>query len=473
MAKCVQCGRNMPGFSLKKKCSWCEQYEAAQRGEVSEVQHVMPTPWHQSVATAAPVTTALLALNFLVFVLMIAQGVSVENPGSQDLIRWGANFGPLTLSGQWWRLVSHMFLHIGFFHLALNMWFLYSLGPECERFLGSVTYAVLYFFSGIAGGLASLMWNPHAVSAGASGALFGVLGAMIAAYKFGESSLPSSLIRGRLQSLLVCVGISVVWGFVGRIDNAAHAGGFVIGLIGGILVAKAAPDESNFAGRALILVLIAALVGGAFWWVRYQRPVDPQITRTRVYEYLQKNRINDAVAELERSVKRSPNDTGSRLMLATLYTRLGKHAEAMQQSEWVLTHSNQNDYARTMAGTFIACNFISNKRFDEGEKYFSAMVAKDPTDEVPHQSLGELAEAQNQHDVAVNEYQKVIALQPSQFGAFAGLGRSYTKLKRYDDAIAAYNKAIELSDEGEDDEFGFHQELKAVEKLKQDSTPAK
>jgi membrane associated rhomboid family serine protease/cytochrome c-type biogenesis protein CcmH/NrfG len=465
----------MPGFSLKKKCSWCEQYEAAQRGEeVSDIQHVMPAPWQQNVATAAPVTTALLALNFLVFILMIAQGVSFENPGSQDLIRWGANFGPMTMSGQWWRLVSYMFLHIGFFHIALNMWFLYSLGPECEKFLGSVTYTILYFVAGIGGGIASLLWHPFSVSAGASGALFGILGVMIAAYKFGESSLPSSLIRARLQSLLVCVGISIVWGFVGRIDNAAHAGGFAIGLIGGFLIAKAAPDQSNVAVRAVIMVLIAGLVGGAFWWLRYQTPVDPRITRMRVSQYLQLNQVDNAVAELERAVKRSPNDTGSRLMLATLYGKLGKHTEAMQQSEWVLAHAGQEDYARTMAGTFIATDFISNKRFDEGEKYFSAMAAKDPNDVVPHQALGELAEAQDHHDVAVSEYQKMVALQPNQFAAFAGLGRSYTKLKRYDDAISAYHKAIELSgDDEQDDELGFHQELKAVEKLKQDATPAK
>jgi membrane associated rhomboid family serine protease/Flp pilus assembly protein TadD len=464
----------MPGFSFKKKCSWCEQYDAAQRGEeVSDVQHVMTAPWQQSVASNAPVTTALLAINILVFILMVAQGVSIENPTTQDLIRWGANFGQLTLAGQWWRIISHMFVHIGFFHLALNMWFLYSLGPECERFLGSITYTALYFLAGIAGGLASLMWHPYAVSAGASGALFGVLGVMIAAYKFGESSLPSSLVRGRLQSLLVCVGISVVWGFVGRVDNAAHAGGFVIGLIVGLLVAKAVPDESNLAGRAVIMVLATALVGGVFWFVRYQLPVDPYIVQTRVSGYLRQNRANDAVAELERLVKRTPTDMRARLMLATLYTRLGKHAEGMQQSEWVLAHAGQNDYSRTMAGTFIASDFISSQRFEDGEKYFSAIAAKDPNDAVPHQSLGELAEAQNHHDVAVSEYQKVMALQPTQIAALAGLGRSYTKLKRYDDAISAYNKAIELSGENDDDELGFHRELKAVEKLKQDSVQTK
>jgi tetratricopeptide (TPR) repeat protein len=145
----------------------------------------------------------------------------------------------------------------------------------------------------------------------------------------------------------------------------------------------------------------------------------------------------------------------------------------MQQSEWVLAHAGQNDYSRTMAGTFIASDFISSQRFEDGEKYFSAIAAKDPNDAVPHQSLGELAEAQNHHDVAVSEYQKVMALQPTQIAALAGLGRSYTKLKRYDDAISAYNKAIELSGENDDDELGFHRELKAVEKLKQDSVQTK
>ena len=119
MAKCAQCGRNLPGFSFGKKiCRWCLEYEAAKRGEISEnaVQRVMPAPWvgHGS---SRPVTQAIFGINAAVFLGMALAGVSVMDPTSQELLHWGANAGQLTLSGDWWRLFTNVFLHIGFIHI--------------------------------------------------------------------------------------------------------------------------------------------------------------------------------------------------------------------------------------------------------------------------------------------------------------------------------------------------------------------
>src|SRR3569832_1316445 len=123
----------MQGFSLRKICSWCVEYNAAQRGEHVEVQHVMNKPWERSATDEIPVTMALLTINILIYIMMIATGVDAANPTSADLLKWGANFGPYTLGGESWRLISHMFLHIGYFHLAMNMWCLYSVGSTCEK----------------------------------------------------------------------------------------------------------------------------------------------------------------------------------------------------------------------------------------------------------------------------------------------------------------------------------------------------
>ena len=122
---------------------------------------------------------------------MLATGVNFLAPDPQDMLNWGADFGPKTLNGQWWRTVTCMFLHFGIIHLGFNMWVLWDLGQLVERLVGNVGFLVLYFASGIAGSLASLAWQPLAISAGASGAVFGVAGALLGLIAFRHDSVPS------------------------------------------------------------------------------------------------------------------------------------------------------------------------------------------------------------------------------------------------------------------------------------------
>src|SRR5262245_31187047 len=133
--------------------------------------------FHRALRTGTPrvyVTAALIGLNVAVFAAMLLDGVHPLSPTPLDLIDWVADFGPLTTHGQWWRLLTATFLHIGFFHLMFNMWALSAFGPLVERQVGNVGFLVLYLVAGLVGSVASLWWNPLLVSAGASGAIFGV-----------------------------------------------------------------------------------------------------------------------------------------------------------------------------------------------------------------------------------------------------------------------------------------------------------
>ena len=143
--------------------------------------------------------------------MVLASGPSLDFTG-QVLVHFGANFGPFTLSGQWWRLLTYMFLHGGLMHIAFNMWCLWDLGALCESLYGRWTFAAIYFITGIAGGVASVGWNPRVLSVGASGAIFGLAGALIASFYLGEFSLPRVAISGTLRSLLFFVGFNVVFG---------------------------------------------------------------------------------------------------------------------------------------------------------------------------------------------------------------------------------------------------------------------
>ena len=129
----------------------------------------MPTPWTRK-SGIPTVTQAIFGINVAVFLGMTLAGVSPADPTTRELVHWGANSARLTLSGDWWRLVTSMFLHIGIVHIGLNMWCLWRLGALCENLYGPWTFGLVYLISGVSGSLASIAWHPYGVSAGASGA---------------------------------------------------------------------------------------------------------------------------------------------------------------------------------------------------------------------------------------------------------------------------------------------------------------
>src|SRR5262249_40779524 len=155
---------------------WCVRHEAAQRGETSDdaTQPVMPVPWERGATRHVALTQVLVGINAAVFLGMILAGMSLTDPSTQQLIRWGANWGPLTLGGQPWRLLTCIFLHAGILHIGFNMWCLWDLGALCESLYGPWTFGAVYFISGVGASITSVAWNPGGVSVGASGAIFGV-----------------------------------------------------------------------------------------------------------------------------------------------------------------------------------------------------------------------------------------------------------------------------------------------------------
>ena len=179
----------------------------------------------------------LLGINVFIFIAMVVKGASVTQPTADQLLRWGANFGPLTLTGQWWRLLTAMFVHIGLVHLALNMWCLWQLGLLAEHLYGPKTFLALYVISGLAASIVSLARNPLVVTAGASGAIFGLAGALIATLYLGTLAAPRGALRTSLVSLVGFAGYNLAYGFLkSGIDNGAHIGGLISGmLLGSVL----------------------------------------------------------------------------------------------------------------------------------------------------------------------------------------------------------------------------------------------
>lgn len=198
----------------------------------ARLQELTPRVWAMPVVIAACV---------LVWIANVASGMSAFAPESADLYRWGGNATSAVQAGQWWRLVTAMFLHGGIAHLAFNMFALWEAGKLVSRLFGNRGFLLIYFGSGIAGGALSMHFAAQThVAVGASGAIFGVTGALLAAVLQHRGQFPPARSKQLLTGLGIFIAYSLLNGFAKQgIDNAAHVGGLGAGLlIGWLLIEK-------------------------------------------------------------------------------------------------------------------------------------------------------------------------------------------------------------------------------------------
>jgi rhomboid protease GluP len=216
---------------------------------------------------------ALVLINVAVFVAMAVTNGYFGEFETPQVIKWGANFGPATIDGQWWRLISAQFIHVNALHLLANMWVLINAGRLGRQVYGNPAFLGIYLGAGICGCLASLAWNPANVSAGASGAIFGVLAAFIAFLLRQRAQIPAAMLRAHWKSTLVFIVFNLVAGaFQANIDNAGHVGGMLSGFVLGWLLARPLDLESRSrfpAWQAVAsLMFVAAVTLAAFFQVR-------------------------------------------------------------------------------------------------------------------------------------------------------------------------------------------------------------
>lgn len=222
-----------------------------------------------------PVTTAIICINLVVFAAMALSGVSLANPGIESLVKWGANNGIVTLLAQPWRMFTSNYVHIGILHIAFNMWCLWNLGVLAEQIFDRWTYFIIYSFCGIFGSLVSVGLHPMRIGAGASGAIFGLAGALISALYLGHLPVHPSALKSTLKSLLSFAGYNLVFGaIIPAIDNSAHIGGLVTGLALGAALAPhltSAPEERR-GWNAFIFVAAALVFLAAYYLARHFVP---------------------------------------------------------------------------------------------------------------------------------------------------------------------------------------------------------
>lgn len=403
MASCTRCGNKLPTFSFGDAGDLCKDCKAARASfgipeAAPKASIAVNGPWYS-------LTTIIVGINLVVFAAMTLSGVSPLEPTSAQLLHWGANWGPYSLGAQPWRMLASNYVHIGIIHIALNMWCLWNIGRMAERIFDRWTYFLLYTICGLAGSIASLLHNPMGVGAGASGAIFGIAGVLIAVLALGKLPFSKQRVQATLKSLVTFAGYNLFFGAVDpRIDNAAHIGGLLAGLITGAIFAKglSASPESRQAWRFAVFAASFLILAGGFVFVRKadayvvslglgmdawdrrdidaairnleaasaSKPRDPIVLSLLGSAYLEKADYEKAANTLQRLVETGRSDPDTLYNLGLAQLKLGRSQEAIASMEAVLKlEPNNADAEQILGEAYLAIGNQSAAKaaFDKAE----------------------------------------------------------------------------------------------------------
>jgi rhomboid protease GluP len=311
MPQCLKCGAELPvneeGMApvLCDRCAGRATSRARRR-------------LNAGVLMTSPATSLLIAINTAVFLGMVLSGGSPMGFSSDVTLRWGANSGAYTFSGDYWRLVTAGFVHGSLFHFAVNMWCLWSLGQLAERLFGSAATLAIYVLTGVGGAMLSIGVNPLRSEVGASAAVFGIAGAILSGIKFGNVPMASIHKRQVFSSLIFFVIFNLSFGILPGIDNLAHLGGLVSGfLFGAPLASAAASGRKSLEWGAIVLATFVLLGVGSRLVQAYGH-----VSQLRVGAHkIQTGDYTGAIPVLQRAVNSTPNDPLAHGLLGIAYEK--------------------------------------------------------------------------------------------------------------------------------------------------------
>jgi len=357
MENCTNCGRPLMSVSTGRFSTICPECQATSkssadspavigpRGTIDRPAPSRPTPPPQKPSWLT-LSSLLVAVNVIVFLLMVLTGVSPIEPTTGQLLKWGANWGPLSLSTQPWRLLTSNYVHIGIIHIFFNMWCLFNLGALAERIFERWTYVLIYTATGIFASLASLWWHPTVVGAGASGAIFGLAGALLAALYLGKLPIPKQALRSTMKSLLTFAAYNLFFGLRPGVDNSAHLGGLVSGLALGAFLSRhlREPLEIRRQWRNYALILSLAVLATGGYYIRSQHPELGGLTNPNEYAVQYDKAIDAfrrkdpaaAVAAGQKLVQFNPRSAESHFLLGVAYESADRPDDAIGQFQEAL-----------------------------------------------------------------------------------------------------------------------------------------
>ena len=431
MPQCAQCGRQLTAAESGSVCAMCNQRTLVERAEDSATeesqQHFL-------------ITNLLLTINIVVFVAMLMKHVPLMSATSDQVVHWGGNFGPLTMGGQPWRLLTNIFVHIGLVHLVANMWALVVLGRLAESLYGRFSFLAIYLISGLTGSVASLLWNPMGVSAGASGALFGIAGALIATLYAGKLPLPKHVIRPILWSLVFWALFDLGYGFWKTgVDNAAHLGGFAAGLILGYPLGHhlgAAASARQSRERIFTYALMAL---GVFCFIVWR--IDSYVVQVEhARALLTENKPDQAIGLLRTAVQKRPQEAYLHFLLAQAFQRKEDFDGAERELKQALSLAKNNGaYWRDLAAVYVR-----TQRWEDAANAYTNAAANAKDNGISWFDAGIAYRQLDRSKEALGAFQKCVAVNPYFGEAWYQLGISQLNLKQNKDAVSSLQKAVKL-----------------------------
>jgi rhomboid protease GluP len=249
-------------------------------------------------------TPILLGINILIFILMAASGVSISQPETEELIKWGANFGGITLEGEYWRMITANFIHIGIIHLAINMISLNFIGRVLEPIIGKWNIFLAYLFTGVFAALTSLFWHSDVVSAGASGSLFGLFGAFL--FLLTTKLFAPQQRMAIFKQMGMLLAFNLIYGMKDGIDNAAHIGGLVSGFVFMFIFFPSVKNQGN--GKRYLNTVLLSFTGLILISYFGIQQIPNTIGKyTEVIEQVQKNEV-EALSAFDNIANKAENN---------------------------------------------------------------------------------------------------------------------------------------------------------------------
>jgi rhomboid protease GluP len=310
------------------------------------------------------ITYILLTINIVLWLLMTVAGGSTNIYVLQS---FGAKVNVLIASGQYWRLITPMFLHIGIAHLFFNSYALYIYGTLTERLFGKSKFIIIYLISGLFGTVFSYLFSPP-ISAGASGAIFGLFGALLY-FRKARRGIFNKLFG---VNLIIIIGFNLVYGFTSSgIDNWGHIGG----LVGGFLVSSwlGLYSERSFTLKRVMYLLLAVLIlTVGIKWGDYKYRQEALINKA-LNSYSTGN-IQRAVEDIQELLADNPDNIEGRYILGAIYAETGHIDEAINQLNILL----DKDGGHIPTHLLLSKIYISTGQLDSAKDHLKTILAMDP-----------------------------------------------------------------------------------------------
>ena len=386
-------------------------------------------------------TAAIIAICIVAFVaemiLSRSQEISLD-----AMMKLGANSGVAVFSGQWWRLFTSVFLHGNLLHIATNMWALFNLGLLAEILYGRRNYVFLYLLCGLGGSVASVWWHPATVGVGASGAIFGIAGALLPALKFQKNPRIAMALRGALGSIVIFVVVNLMIGAgLPVIDNAAHIGGLLTGIVVGALLPSYTVEEERKKTGQAVVVFVAAFALLAWGAMHARNKYAPILPRIEAENFARAGKTKEAMAAYQRGLKQNPKDERLAVEYGTYLDGLKKYPEEIAVVKQLSAdHPQDARYLAALCGAYF-----KNKQADEAVAPCEKAVEIDTRNEAYLFTLGSVYLDLRRTGDAVATFRKAYQLKPDGFGENFFLGLALLQDGQRLEAAQKLKRAVELN----------------------------